>query len=69
MAVMQVHKLAAALRKRRPARTRTYPCTVLRVDPLLLAVALDMADNDASRIQILDSETVLVRNRSRRESS
>ena len=65
---MQVHRLAAARRRRRISR-RSFPVQVTQVDPLLLAASLGLADNDPSRLQILGPDTVLVRNRPRGAAS
>lgn len=53
-------------RRRRRSRRKTEPVTVCRVDALLMAVAVDMADGDRSRVRILGPTTVLVENRPRR---
>lgn len=63
--MMSVHKYAAARRKTRGPQ-RNSPAIVVRVDPLLWAVALDMAEGDASRLRIHSANEVLVLNKSPR---
>jgi len=51
---------------RRRSRRRAQPVTVCVVDALVLAVAVDMAGGDRSRVRILGPTTVLVENQPRR---
>lgn len=58
---LDVHRLGA-MRKRRRPRRRPAPVEVIRVDPLVMALALEKANGDARRIEIVDETTVIVRN-------
>lgn len=60
---MRVHWSPGSDRPRRAYRRQRQPVTVARVDPLVWAVALDLADYNPARIRVLDQATVLVRNR------
>ena len=44
----------------RRQRRRAEPVTTCKVDPLVMAVALDMADGDPSRLRIISVSTVEV---------
>lgn len=55
------------LRASAPRRDRRQPDPVTKVRPEVAARALELANGDASRIRVIDSETVLVRNRGKRE--
>jgi hypothetical protein len=59
---MTVHRNGAAKRPKRRYRRRTDPPVVQKVDKLLLALALEAAGMDASRLVIIDEHTIYVRN-------
>jgi hypothetical protein len=61
---LSVHALAAA-RRRFSRAPRSGSVQVVRVDPRVYALALDMAGNDPSRLQVLSSTSVLVLNQPR----
>jgi hypothetical protein len=52
---------AAARRQRRPSR-RNGPVTIGQVSPEVMAVAIELAEGDVRRVQVIDACTVLVRN-------
>jgi hypothetical protein len=59
---LDTHELAAA--KRRLTRSRRNgPATVEQVSPEAMALAIELADGDVRRVQVIDARTVLIRNK------
>lgn len=63
-----VHKHAAAKRRIRGPR-RNGPVVTVRVNPLVMAAAVDLAGGDPSRIRVIDARSVLVENQARRRQA
>lgn len=59
---LHTHELAAAKRRLKPSR-RTKPAAVQQVSPEAMALAIELAEGDVRRLQVIDSRTVLVRNK------
>jgi hypothetical protein len=59
---LHAHELAAAKRQRKPSR-RNRPATVEQVSAEAMALAIELAEGDLRRLQVIDSRTVLVRNK------
>jgi hypothetical protein len=55
------HERAAA-KRRKPSR-RNRPAAVEQVSPEAMALAIELAEGDLRRLQIIDACTVLVRNK------
>jgi hypothetical protein len=64
--VLALHTYAAARHPRKPRRPR-QPVSTVQVDPLVMAVALEFAGGDATRLRISSDGTVLVVNQGRSE--
>jgi hypothetical protein len=62
MSVPHTHPNAANRKPRRKPQRKAEPVTVTRVDPQVMAQALDMANGDASRLRVIDANTVIVKN-------
>jgi hypothetical protein len=62
--MLQVHQYAAARRRFRRAY-RSSSVQVVRVDPLLMVVARDIAGGELARVRILGPSEALVLNRPR----
>ena len=56
-----IHRDGAINMKNKKAR-KTFPVDVTRVNPVAWGMALHIAGRDVRRLQILDSNTVLVKN-------
>jgi hypothetical protein len=50
---------------KRPPRGRSEPVEVTQVDPAVWQMALKLADRDADRLRVIDSQTVVVENQPR----
>jgi len=60
--MVEAHTWDTARRQRRPQR-RAAPADVTRVHPDALALAVELAEGDIRRVQVVDARTVLVRNK------
>lgn len=60
----RLHGLAAA-KKRHREPSRNGPVTVIQIDPLVWACAMELADGDAQRIRVLSATAVIVTNQPR----
>lgn len=58
---MMVHKLAAGKQDKRPKRKPTE-VTVTSVDPDALAVAWQIAEGNAARLQVVSHDSIIVHN-------
>jgi hypothetical protein len=60
---LAIHRDTVARHPRSPQRKpKSGPVTVLLVDPKVWRHALDMADGDVRRLQIVDETTVVIHN-------
>ncbi len=59
----RLHTMAVAARWR-VEKSRNGPVVTIRVDPLVWAVALEVADGDVQRIKVISATEVLVKNNS-----
>jgi hypothetical protein len=59
--MVEARKSGAGKRKGRPRRGAVAPVRVIRVDPDVLALAVELAEGDTRRVRVVDARTVLVR--------
>ena len=59
---LHTHEVAAAKRRRKPSR-RNGPAAVEQVSLEAMALAIELADGDVRRVQVIDARPVLVRNK------